>query len=334
MSANQLFNNSATKMQEEEDFFHIIVDNNINTVCVVLFSTLIWALSLPLLTSIIWYERNGFEQYNLFTNKLLTLICWMFIRWFFFLHTSHVYRFTFGPLPKLECFWQQLMHRTFLKQGVLFIDGMMVSRYAFIFWLKNPAAFQADFWIIFFNLWVKSFVFLFQFAVEMLVGSDTLDYHFCTGKDPSKAYTLPRYFLGHIEISSIILVPLIQLKIYLHKNKKTVLPQTHSSHKRSIQIINIEKSSLGNFLTDFLLALFACLNTIIYFKASQIQWQEYARYPNYIMFHYKFLVAPSFGSIMLASLCIFKHEKLKKNILRQIREHEIFGKFFYRLSGS
>ena len=332
MSANQLFNNSATKMQEE-DFFHIIVDNNINTICVVLFSTLIWALSLPLLTSIIWYERNGFEQYNLFTNKLLTLICWMFIRWFFFLHTSHVYRFTFGPLPKLACFWQQLMHRTFLKQGVLFIDGMMVSRYAFIFWLKNPAAFQADFWIIFFNLWVNCFVFFSQFAVDMLLGSDSLDYQFCTGKDPTQAFKLPKYFLGHTELVSIILFPILQLKIYLYKNKKSVLPETHSIHQRSLQIVSIEKSSLGNFLTDFQLALFASFNAIIYFIANQTQWQEHIKYPNYILFYYKFLLAPCFISFMLPFFYIFKHKKLQKTLLRQIRE-KIFGGNFYPLSGN
>ena len=144
MAANHFFNYSSTN-SEEPDFFHVIVDNNISTILVLIFSSIGWAIGSPLIYSIIWYIQNGFEKYNLFANELLTSLCWVFIEWLLFLHTTYFWRFTLGPLPKQACFWQHLISRAILKQALLFLDALVITRYAFIFWLKNPAVFQSDF---------------------------------------------------------------------------------------------------------------------------------------------------------------------------------------------
>ena len=318
MAANQFFNYSLTQNQEQ-DFFHVIVDNNIITICVLIFSTVGWALCSLFFFSIIWYIQSGFEKYNLFSNELFASLCWVFIEWFIFLHTSYFCRFTLGPLPNQVCFWQHLMDRAILKQIILFLDSMVISRYAFIFWLKNPAAFQSDFWIIFVNLWVKSFSILFHFTVEMLVGNETLEYHFCIGKDPSRAFELPKYFLGHLEIVSITMIVIIQLKIYLFKNKKTVLPETYSSHTRKLQITSIEKSTFGNVVSDFLLVLVISLNIVVSFITNQTPWQELAKYPKYLIFYSKCFIASCLSSIFLLYIYISKHGKLQKTLLRLIK---------------
>ena len=33
-------------------------------------------------------------------------------------------------------------------------DLIILTRYAYVFWLKNPAGFNDDFWVVFFNMWV------------------------------------------------------------------------------------------------------------------------------------------------------------------------------------
>ena len=318
MAANQKFNYSSTN-PEEPDFFHVIVDNNISTILALLLSTIGWAISLPLIYSIIWYVRSGFEKYNLFANELLTSMCWICIEWFILLHTTYFCRFTLGPLPKKICFWQHLISRVIVKQAILILDTMVITRYASIFWLKNPAAFQSDFWIIFVNLWVTCFAFFFHFTVEMLVTNETLEYHFCIGKDPSKAFMLPKYFLGHLEIVSITMIVIIQLKIYLFKNKKTILPETYSTHSRKLQITCIEKSTIGNVVSDFLLVLVISPNVVCSMIINQTPWQELARYPNYIYFYVKFLLGPWLASILVPFLYISKHEKLRRNLSRWIK---------------
>ena len=174
MATNKFFNNSATEYQDQ-DFFHVVLDDNIITILVLIFTTIGWVVSLPFIYSIIWYVRSGFEKYNLCANELVTSLCWVLLEWFIFLHTTYCLRFTLGPLPKHACFWQNLINRAIVKQVLLFLDALVITRFAFIFLLKNPAAFQSDFWIIFVNLWVKSFAFLFQFTVETLVSNETLE---------------------------------------------------------------------------------------------------------------------------------------------------------------
>jgi hypothetical protein len=54
-------------------------------------------------------------------------------------------------------------------QGMLFLDCIMVTRYTFIFWLKNPAAFQDEFWSLFINLWVVGFSWIAQLVFEVII---------------------------------------------------------------------------------------------------------------------------------------------------------------------
>ncbi len=37
---------------------------------------------------------------------------------------------------------------------VLFYDAITLSRYIFIFWLKNPTAVEDSFWSLFINIWI------------------------------------------------------------------------------------------------------------------------------------------------------------------------------------
>jgi hypothetical protein len=39
-----------------------------------------------------------------------------------------------------------------LNKTLFLLNGLVISRYACIFWLKNPAAFHDDFWVRFINI--------------------------------------------------------------------------------------------------------------------------------------------------------------------------------------
>ena len=177
--------------------------------------------------SIIWYERSGFEKHQILSNKLVSSICWTAIELFLLVHTTLLVRFTVGPLPGWICFWQLVFRRAILKQFVLLLDAIMLTRFAFIFWLKNPAAFPDNFWIFFINVWVVGFSMLDQFSFGMVQGHDALEFFFCTGTDPTLAYNLPKTFNGHLEVASLLALPILQFKIYRFKNVSKLGPQTH-----------------------------------------------------------------------------------------------------------
>jgi hypothetical protein len=53
----------------------------------------------------------------------------------------------------------------------ILVTAMTLFRYVFIFWLKNPAAFEDDFWLIFVNAWSMTFSFLSQLPRALVPGN-------------------------------------------------------------------------------------------------------------------------------------------------------------------
>lgn len=59
---------------------------------------------------------------------------------------------------------------------------MILTRYIFIFWLKNPSAFNDDFWFLFVNIWTVGFTFISDFSHLYLPGRQRMEFYICTGK--------------------------------------------------------------------------------------------------------------------------------------------------------
>ena len=57
-----------------------------------------------------------------------------------------------------------------MTQIFLFFDCIALTRYIYIFWLKNPAAFKDDFWCRVAVPWIKAFSFLITGVWYFLAG--------------------------------------------------------------------------------------------------------------------------------------------------------------------
>jgi len=57
-------------------------------------------------------------------------------------------------------------------QAILFYDGIVVVRYIFIFWLKNPMAVNDDFWSRFLNAWILGLSAIVNFVYGFLPGTN------------------------------------------------------------------------------------------------------------------------------------------------------------------
>ena len=57
------------------------------------------------------------------------------------------------------------------------------ERYMYIFHLKNPAAFNDDFWYLFIKIWVNGFSVLVQFAWQFRAPRQPLGFYICSGTD-------------------------------------------------------------------------------------------------------------------------------------------------------
>ena len=92
-------------------------------------------------------------------------------------------RYIFGPTPLFICNLNLFLKRTMTTQAMLFLDSIMLSRFVFIFILRNPTAFQDDFWSLFGNIWILAFCWIGQIVSEIMLGCDNLNTNICAGKN-------------------------------------------------------------------------------------------------------------------------------------------------------
>ena len=110
-------------------------------------------LDIALLYGAIWFEHFGSDNWRTLVIRLFTSLCWtgMANNLIGFADTV---RYSIGQYPQMVCHVQQFLRKIVKDEILMFYNAMTLSRYALIFWLKNPAAVDDDFWNIFINIWI------------------------------------------------------------------------------------------------------------------------------------------------------------------------------------
>ena len=125
---------------------------------------------IPVLYSIIWYEKFGSDKKRTVLNKLAGSVCWCTILVHVLVQIPELIRFCFGPFPTFICYLQLVFKNTLATQLMLIFDTISILKYIFIFWLKNPYNFCDDFWTVFLNLWMFAFSLMSQIIFANLPG--------------------------------------------------------------------------------------------------------------------------------------------------------------------
>ena len=81
-----------------------------------------------------------------------------------------LFRYTFGPLSEIVCLVELVFKNAIVTQIMLFLDGMIIIRYIFIFWMQNPAGFNDEFWEKFVSFWIVGFAMISQFIFVFMPG--------------------------------------------------------------------------------------------------------------------------------------------------------------------
>ena len=165
----------------------------------------------------IWFEHFGSDQKRTLVNKLFTSFCWNSIGGFL-ISSTDIVRYTIGPFPWQVCYIQMLIKNILKTQYLLFYDSIALTRYFFIFWLRNPMAVDDDFWSLFINCWIIIASTIINFVFGFLPGSQPLPYYTCGDLDPTSDLQLPRKKEGYIFIMSVVLLAFINTRIFLTKN--------------------------------------------------------------------------------------------------------------------
>jgi hypothetical protein len=139
------------------EYFSGLFENRPSKISFVLISFIIDIFNIFLAYGIIWYDHFGLDIKQNLMNKLVSSVCWAAIVDVPMIHLFEIPRYFFGPQPAIFCFIQSVLKNAYKWQILLLLDASILSRYIFIFWLKNPSAVQDGFWSVLMNIWIAGF---------------------------------------------------------------------------------------------------------------------------------------------------------------------------------
>ena len=87
---------------EENIFFHGLLENRTSKVLAILFSVLLSVLVSVSASGVIWYERFGSDLQRIFTNKMVSSVCWSILGFYGFTQLPELvfYLFNLGKRTK------------------------------------------------------------------------------------------------------------------------------------------------------------------------------------------------------------------------------------------
>ena len=300
-----------------EKYYCGLFENRILTTICIVFTCITILASNILFYGIIWFEHFGSDHKQTLVNKFLTSTCWTLIVTGF-VGGTNIIRFLFGPWSTGICFANIVVKQSLRTQIVLLFNAISVSKYIFVFHLKNPMAVKDDFWSCFLNLTIILFSLIFNYVINVLPGRMPNAFYSCSDTDQTPYANLPQRTNGHLEVLSIFLHLCIKLKIYLFKSKK-VNPEAgpiQNSYRSSVVNPDLIADVGSSLIGVILFGMFAILNL----KVNRFTQLELNLYPNYYFMIAFQLFVPPVMSLCLSIMYYCRHSLLRNAVQRQIKE--------------
>jgi len=297
--------------------FSSLDSNNPYKVIFSLTSILCILIAVPGFYSIIWFEKYGSDKKRTLINKLFSSSCYAGIYSMVVVQGLYAVRFLNGPLPAGVCFLLTLSKRIVICFGFLILDSISLTRYVYIFWLKNPAAFHDEFWHVFVMLWCILMSLIFQVMRAIIPGNQLVEYSLCTGDDPTNIFQLPSFGRGFVECLSLGIQIFIYTRIFIYKRKmnKAIWPQPQPQQQAS----NIESDSLTTFATNISFVLVLAFGSVFIVIVNFKSCQDFLSYPKFIIVYYTYTIYPCLCCCFFLIVCFVRNAVLRTAIFREVK---------------
>ena len=312
---------------DNHNSFDELYRNRMSKILSILFSFTTAPFIAALFYGIVWYERFGTDNKRTLINKLVASQCWAFIQYFSVLQIIETITFIVGGSPSFVCFGQVMMKNSYKTQFLLFFDSSIFVQYLFIFWVKNPAAVNDDFWSHFVSMWIVGFSLIFNFAKFYTAHTQLIGYYICKGAMPDLDWSLPSHIGAHIEVFTVLSIILIKLKINFFRSNHV----EHTMTKRSIFLKNfsleaINRSSIPSFTTNLTGLLIMSMFLFVGLKFNKIKPHQLIEYPNYLYVYFIQLILPNFVGFIFVYLFYSKNSAMRESIISELKNgyHCIF----------
>jgi hypothetical protein len=205
---------------------------------------------------------------------------------------------------------------------MMLLNATTFLRYVFVFWLKNPGAFNDEFWHIFINIWVVSFSFVFQLPQAIAPSIGLIDYHVCTGENPTYLLLIPPFNKSYVEIFGIFLQIYVYTKIRIFKKKSQTQIEPLSTAKlwKDNFITNIEKTSISSFISNSISFFLILLGAVIAILRTFKDCLDLQMSSKYLLFYIYDLLLPLICCICLIIAFYQKRVTMFQSICKEFKE--------------
>jgi hypothetical protein len=254
------------------------------------------------------------------TNKLVSMICWNGIVGVPIIYLSDTLMFFLAPLSRETCFFIGLYRFVMKSNLMMFLNAIVISKFAFIFCLKNPAAIDDDFWSLFITIWSVGFSFTFNVSRFLQRRRQMIYYYICVDVDPAEDGGLPEMTCTQIEPLVCLLLHVavtVSVKVYNRKPKPNANLQS-ATVQHCIPPV-VKNINLANFFTNFIFAVWFASLACCQFKINNFQLEELNSYPS-SLFTFAFLyVGSSFTGLIISSAYYSRNSNLRKKLWSELK---------------
>lgn len=262
----------------------------------------------------------------------MTSLSWSYIEYIILVSFPDIIRIFNTSLPTPFCYATVVLRFAINTEILLYQNGIIISRFVYIFMVKNILAFHDEFWNRFFCIFIRLFSFLLELSIVCLPGRQPIYFYLCTGTDPDipKRHFNKLFNIQGLCVLSVLVHSTIIFKIKLYQKRELGRIAVGYDLNRAQSREN-EKNTLTDLTTSIFTALVFSMNFIFLWIANAIPGNYYNIYP-YIYFEYFFrLCWPSLFSSLMMIMYICRHndyrEYLKKHFMLF---YEACSQYFYR----
>jgi hypothetical protein len=197
---------------------------------------------------------------------------------------------------------------------MLIMDTIVIIRAFFIFYLKNPLAFDDDFWCRFINCFIFGFSVLLEAASFQMPGRNTLYFYICSGKNPLQDQDIPiknpniRTFLL---LFTILCHVIIILRIHFYKRK--TLAEAGGQAQLPDKKLNLADLTANAILTFLMFLIF-----LLVVQVNLIAVKDFNCYPSYFFEYLLRMVCPNVLGLAMVLVYLYRHPKLRSDLRQKL----------------
>ena len=286
-------------------------------IVVLTFAAILNLINIGLALGSICCEKSGSnDNKRTLMNKNLSSLFWSGIQYFVLCQYSDVFQFIFGPFSEQYCILQAALKTCLKHQILMYFDMGLIVRYIFVFRLKNPSAIYDEFWNWFIRFVVVSASYILTIVIYFLPMKKPLNFYLCAHLDPTPDLELPERLHGTLEIISLCMHLLVNLRISVFKHWINSI-----SLLKDKLMQQFEKQSVVSVTTNILSISVLLGMALIRSKIQKMPFTEINAYPNnYFIYSFQLLL-PNLFALAIIMIYYLNHKPLRDWVFSQVKSY-------------